>query len=206
MMHIKNLNKSFGNLEVFRNFNININKGEVLCLLGPSGCGKSTLLKVIAGLQCYEGDINCVDLKISYVFQEPRLVPWMSVKENLKYVLDHQVDDVDERINHYLEAVELIDFKDALPSQLSGGMKQRISLARAFAVPHDILLLDEPFQGLDEALKDQLMTLLEKLIEQDSKTVVMVTHDINEAKRLGHRIIELKGKPISFAEEVVHEK
>lgn len=205
MIKINSLSKSFSKLEVFSDFSLEIHKEEVLCLLGPSGCGKSTLLKILAGLLPYSGQISGLDINVSYVFQEARLLPWLTVYENLVYVLDGHVDNLEKHITDNLEKVDLLDFKDAFPNQLSGGMKQRVSLARAFAMPHELLLLDEPFQGLDDALKDQLMTLLETLIKQDSKTVIMVTHGINEAKRLGNRIVKLKGKPINSFEEVTDE-
>jgi len=206
MLRLKNINKSFENLEVIKDFSLEINEGEVICLLGPSGCGKSTLLKMISGLDNkYSGTIDGVENKVfSYVFQESRLLPWLTVKDNLKYVLEGKMpnDKIDGHIDSFLREVELLDFKDAYPNTLSGGMKQRVSLARAFSVPHDILLLDEPFQGLDRDLKEQLMALLEKLLKKDDKTVVMVTHDLNEAFRLGHQVIRLKGKPIISSELV----
>lgn len=201
MIEIKKLYKAFNDHVIFQNFSLAIHQGEVLCLLGPSGCGKSTLLKILAGLdKKYEGTINGHKAKISYVFQESRLLPWLTVKENLAYVLEGKVDHLDDYIMAWIKAVELEGFEDAYPNTLSGGMKQRVSLARAFATPHDLLLLDEPFQGLDDALKDQLMSLLYKLIQQDSTTVVMVTHDVQEAKAIGTKIIRLVGQPIENIE------
>ncbi|MCG8569508.1 MAG: ABC transporter ATP-binding protein [Spirochaetes bacterium] len=204
MIELVKINKSFDKIKVFDNLSMKIKKNQVTCLLGPSGCGKSTLLKILSGLDKeYEGNIKGIDFcKISFVFQEARLVPWLTVYENLKYVLEAQVKTelMDSHINDYLKKVDLINFKNAYPNTLSGGMKQRVSLARAFAMPHDVLLLDEPFQNLDFDLKDQLMSLLEELIQQDQKTVVMVTHDLSEAKRLGDTIVKLIGRPISHSE------
>ncbi len=206
MIQLKNIYKAFDSLEVVKDFTLDIGDGEVICLLGPSGCGKSTILKMISGLdQNFEGSIlGLEDKSISYVFQESRLLPWLSVKENLTYILEGKIetDKLESHIDYFLDKVELSAFKDAFPNTLSGGMKQRVSLARAFSMPHDILLLDEPFQGLDDKLKDQLMNLLENLIELDKKTVVMVTHDLSEAFRLGHKVIRLVGKPITHSEEV----
>jgi NitT/TauT family transport system ATP-binding protein len=200
MIQLKNIYKAFDSLEVVKDFTLDIVDGEVICLLGPSGCGKSTLLKMISGLdQNFEGSIlGLEDKSISYVFQESRLLPWLSVKENLTYILEGKIetDKLESHIDYFLDKVELSAFKDAFPNTLSGGMKQRVSLARAFSMPH------EPFQGLDDKLKDQLMNLLENLIELDKKTVVMVTHDLSEAFRLGHKVIRLVGKPITHSEEV----
>lgn len=200
-MELNNVSKSFGHLQVIKDFTLQIPVGEVLCLLGPSGCGKSTLLKILSGLDIsYDGRLDGFeDKRISYVFQESRLIPWLTVAENLRYVLEGQVEESElkDHIHKFLEKVGLIDFKDSYPNTLSGGMKQRVSLARAFSMPHDLLLLDEPFQGLNIELKDQLMTLLESLIEQDKKTVIMVTHDLEEAFRLGDNVVKLIGCPIT---------
>lgn len=199
-MELVSISKSFGPLDVLKDFSLHISSGEVVCLLGPSGCGKSTLLKIISGLdRDFTGHLRGFDSKrISYVFQESRLIPWLTVRENLLYVLEGQVasEKLEDHIETFLERVDLLDFKDSFPNTLSGGMKQRVSLARAFSMPHDILLLDEPFQGLNIELKDQLMGLLESLIEQDKKTVIMVTHDLEEAYRLGDTVLKLTGNPI----------
>jgi len=202
MIELKGITKSFGQLKVLETFSLAIEEEKVLCLLGASGCGKTTLLKILANLDTdYTGEINGLEGKrISYVFQESRLIPWLTVRENLLFVLEGQVEErqLEEQIEAILEQVNLLTFKDVYPNTLSGGMKQRVSLARAFVMPHDLLLLDEPFQGLDEKLKNQLIELLEKLIQLDKKTVVMVTHDKQEAFRLGDKILELVGKPISY--------
>lgn len=206
MIKLMNITKSFGRHEVLQDFCLNIFEGEVVCLLGPSGSGKTTILKMLSGLDSsYEGCVEGLEDKvISYVFQESRLIPWLSVYDNLHYVLEDKIEinKLDEHIRFFLEKVGLLDFKDAFPNTLSGGMKQRVSLARAFSVPHDILLLDEPFQGLDDELKHQLMDLLESLIDMDKKTVIMVTHDLSEAFRLGDKVIKLIGQPITDSEEV----
>lgn len=205
MIKLLNITKAFDDLVILKDFNLSFNMKEVTCLLGPSGCGKSTILKMLSTLdKKYEGHIEGIaDKRISFVFQESRLMPWLTVNDNLSYVLEGKVADkyIDARIDYFLDKVELSNFKYDYPNTLSGGMKQRVSLARAFASPHDILLLDEPFQGLDEELKDQLMTLLEKLIEEDRKTVIMVTHDQNEAKRLADRIIYLADQPLRISRE-----
>lgn len=207
-MELRKISKSFGSLHVIKNFSFTVKEGEVVCLLGPSGCGKSTLLKILSGLDIeFEGQLDGFENKdISYVFQESRLIPWLTVKDNLSYVLEGHVADseIDAHIDAFLEKVGLLEFRNSYPNTLSGGMKQRVSLARAFSMPHDILLLDEPFQGLNVELKDQLMTLLEDLIKQDQKTVIMVTHDLKEAHRLGDKVVKLIGCPITSCEVLNH--
>lgn len=203
MIKLNEVTKAFDGLVILDKFTLSFNKKEVTCLLGPSGCGKSTILKMISTLdRDYIGEIEGIENKrISFVFQESRLLPWLTVGENLAYVLEGRIPPkyLEARIDYFLEKVELLNYKHEYPNTLSGGMKQRVSLARAFAMPHDILLLDEPFQGLDCELKNQLMTLLEKLIAEDRKTIIMVTHDVTEAKRLANRIVYLSGQPLSIA-------
>ena len=205
MIAFKNVTKKFEDFILLDRFNLTFNMNQVTCLLGPSGCGKSTILKMISGIdENYSGEISGLkDKRISFVFQESRLLPWLTVSENLKYVLEEQVLDheLESRIAYFLEKVELADYMNDYPNTLSGGMKQRVSLARAFAMPHDVLLLDEPFQGLDCELKNQLMFLLEKLINEDNTTVIMVTHDQSEAMRLAHRTIFLSGSPLRVERE-----
>lgn len=205
MIEFQHITKSFDTLTILDDFSLTFKLKEVTCLLGPSGCGKSTILKILSGLDDdYKGQILGLEGKrLSFVFQESRLLPWLTVRENLLYVLEDKIPTtyLEQRIGYFLEKVELENVKDEYPNTLSGGMKQRVSLARAFAMPHDILLLDEPFQGLNIELKDQLMALLEKLIEADHKTVIMVTHDYEEAKRLAHRIIFLNHQPLKIVKE-----
>lgn len=205
MIEFQHIKKSFDALTILDDFSLSFKLKEFTCLLGPSGCGKSTILKILSGLDDeYRGKVCGIDDKrLSFVFQESRLLPWLSVRENLLYVLEDKIPAkyLEKRIDYFLEKVELLSVKDEYPNTLSGGMKQRVSLARAFAMPHDILLLDEPFQGLNIELKNQLMTLLEKLITEDNKTVIMVTHDYEEAKRLAHRIIHLNHQPLKIVKE-----
>lgn len=201
MIELVDINKSFDQVQVLDNFSLIIENRKVLSLLGPSGCGKTTILKILAGLdKDYKGNIKgLLNKQVSYVFQESRLIPWLTVKENLSFVLEGQIENkkLDKYIEDFLDRVSLLKSKNMYPNTLSGGMKQRVSLARAFAMPHELLLLDEPFQGLDEVLKGQLIELLEEMIKQDNKTVVLVTHDKEEAFRLGDRILELVGEPIT---------
>lgn len=153
-IQISCLAKSFGELTVLNNFNITFTPNKIHCLFGPSGCGKTTLLQLIAGIMRPDrGQVRGVGNRtISYVFQEDRLLPWATVKENILFVLSNRYKDqkvAEQLADRYLSLVGMKQFQDYFPGQLSGGMKQRTAIARAFAYQGDILLLDEPFKGLD---------------------------------------------------------
>ncbi len=179
--------------------------GEVVGLLGPSGCGKSTLLNIIAGLdRGYEGTVAiqgrpmaeqlAAGFRVSYVFQEARLLPWLTVERNLAFVLEAGGFPRSEwagRIERVLDAVGLLPFADHYPAQLSGGMQQRVSIARAFCVDPDILLMDEPFSALDELTARKLRLALLALWERFRTTVVFVSHNAHEATFLADRLMVL---------------
>lgn len=188
-MKIENLTVSYPDKRVFENFNVDINGGEITCVLGPSGVGKTTLLNAISGV--IESDIEKVSA--SYVFQEPNLVNAITVYDNLKLVCD----DGDKIINA-LDTVGLLDKKTCYPETLSGGEKQRVNLARAILYGGDIWLLDEPFSSLDIKLKLELYNLFVSLWEKDKKPCVFVTHDIDEALIFAGRIVVLDGSKITL--------
>lgn len=203
MIKIKNVTIKYDQLEVVKDFSYTFNSKDITVLYGPSGCGKTTLLNAIAGTLTYQGHIEAKK-PVSYIFQEDRLLPWMTVYENIAYVLNHLYDEQEknEKVNHYLNLVGLSDCKHVYPKALSGGMKRRVSIARAFAFPGEILLMDEPFKGLDKALKEQIMSDFLKLWQGDQRSVLLVTHDEHEAEFIGHKIVHLKGTPL----EITHEK
>ena len=204
-LSIRNLTKSYQDLEIFRNFSISFCKGKINCLLGPSGCGKTTLLNIISGSikpdHLIENELE--GHVFSYVFQEPRLLPWKTVLDNLIFTLKGHIDDKDlNRVAmDYLKLVEIDRFSPYFPSALSGGMKQRLSLARAFSFPSDIILMDEPFKALDVKLKSNLMDRFYNLWEKDKRTVIFVTHEVEEAIQLGQRIIVLSTPPVRIISE-----
>ncbi len=198
-LQVENVAKSWGEIQVLYDLNFSLGENEILCILGPSGCGKTTILNLISGI--IRPDAGSVRFscegKTGYVFQEPRLLPWKTVYDNIAFVLKHWMsqDELDKTVKGYIEMMELNQFKDAYPRQLSGGMKQRVSLARAFAYNPDLLLMDEPFKSLDLTLRFSLIKLLLKLWRSQPKSIVFVTHEVSEAILLGDRVCVLSSKP-----------
>lgn len=206
MIELRNISKSYDDLGVLNNLSFNFHAGEFVCICGPSGIGKTTLLQLIAGLeQPDSGSIHYQSHKLAYVFQEPRLIPWCNVIENIEiglYALMPR-DKASRRktCNQLALQVGLDGFQHYYPAQLSGGMKQRVSLARAFAIDPDILLLDEPFSSLNDELREDLCRYLIDLLAQKPRTSIMVTHNIDEAVRLADRIIFLQHRPCKIVLE-----
>jgi NitT/TauT family transport system ATP-binding protein len=195
-IELTDITKKYGNIPVFENFSAVFKQGEISCVLGRSGSGKTTLLNIISGITFFEGKVNTANQDISYVFQDNRLINNLTVYQNVEYVLLSKIKDKRKRTNiitPLLEAAEIEDKKDKYPQQLSGGMKQRLSIARAFAYPSKTLLMDEPFRSLDPALKSRIINTFLKL--WDKRTVVFVTHDIDEALLLSDTIYILNGSP-----------
>lgn len=203
---IKNLKKTFGNLVLYDNFNEEFEKNKINVLIGPSGCGKTTLINIVANIENYEkGIVEGVDIKkISYIFQEPSLINWLTVYENIEFVLSslYEKKEIKEIIQYYLKLVNLYDFKDYYPDNLSGGMKQRVAIARAFSYPSNILLMDEPFKGLDVTLKNEIMKSFIKMYKKEEKTVLYVTHNIEDALTIGHNIYILCNNPVSTISKI----
>lgn len=192
---------------VLRDVVLAVESAQFLCILGPSGCGKTTLLKLIAGLdQDFEGRISIArgpggdEPKIGYVFQEPVLLPWRTVIENLRLVMS--ADQIARELDlALLDAMGLIDYRDAYPKSLSLGMSRRVALARAFSVEPDLLLMDEPFVSLDESTADGLRRMLLQIWRAKPTTVLFVTHDSREAVQLAQRIIVLCASPATIVRD-----
>ena len=214
-MHLKieNISHRYGATEVLRDISLDIPAGQIVCLVGPSGCGKSTLLRFIGGLERPDagtvlqiGEPPAQSLNpLTFVFQHFALLPWRSVAGNISLVLeDHGMRgaEVKKIIADVLARTRLSDFANALPKQLSGGMKQRVALARALAVKPAVMLLDEPLSALDSQTRELLMDDLVALWTRTPFTAVYVTHNLHEAVRLGHRIVVLSRRPGRIREVV----
>lgn len=203
MIKFEHVDKTLGQNKVLQDFSFAAERGKILCLIGPSGCGKTTILQLLAGLEQPDaGRINGVEGQVSYVFQEPRLLPWKTVSDNIAFVLRGALSPElhQETVTKYLNMTGLYDYRNSYPKTLSGGMKQRLALCRAFAFPHELLLLDEPFKSLDIPLRLNLVRQVARMWRANPRTIVMVTHDIMDALLLGHRILVLSAKPTAVLE------
>jgi NitT/TauT family transport system ATP-binding protein len=207
---IQAVSKSFetanGVTEALWQINLSVGCGEFVALLGPSGSGKSTLLEIVAGLiEATEGQVLVDGTRVTgpacdraIVFQDYALFPWRTVVGNLRFVLEVQKvprHDWDVRCRHYLEQVQLWPFRNSYPSELSGGMKQRVALVRALIGEPKILLMDEPFAALDAFTRHQLQRMLLRIVDEPERTVLFVTHSIDEAITLADRVAIITGRP-----------
>lgn len=203
---IRNLSKSYSikgrRLDVLQGVSNHIRAGESLAIVGASGSGKTTLLRVLAGLEDADRGEVLIDRQPvrgvgrdrAVIFQEPRLLPWLSVLDNVAFSLENRGLGKSEALasaRHYIKLVGLSDFADALPSQLSGGMAQRVGIARALAVKPEILLLDEPFGALDAMTKITMQEELARIWREERVTMILVTHDLEEAVYLADRVLIL---------------
>ncbi len=213
-IEVKNLTKRFGDLLVLNRINFQVAQGEFLAIVGPTGCGKTTFLNCLSKLTpTSEGDIfidgevaNPKKHNISFVFQEPTCLPWRTVRQNAAYGMEikgFKSDDVRKRVDYMLDLVGLTETQNLYPNQVSASMVQRITVARAFAVDPDLLLMDEPYGQLDVKLRYYLEDELVKLWQTLKSTVIFVTHNIEEAVYVAERILVLSNKPTSIKAEVM---
>lgn len=195
---IENLSVRYGDLVVFDGFSAEFEEGKINVILGGSGVGKTTLANAVAGLVPHAGTVVGADCKKSYIFQKDRLIPSISVYKNLDLILRRIVKDKAERkekIEKMLETLEISDCKNKRPDEISGGQAQRVALVRAYLYPGEILIMDEPFKALDTALKARLIKNLIDLNETSPRTVLFVTHAIDECLLCADRYFVLGGKP-----------
>lgn len=200
-IRVKNFTCSYEQKTIFDNFDVTFEQGKINVILGGSGVGKTTLLNAIAGIKSYEGQIEGCEGGVSYIFQKDRLIPSISVYKNLDLILKGVVKDKAERkrmIEQTAVDLEIFDVLKSLPSEISGGQAQRVSMARAFLYPSDVILLDEPFKALDTALKTRLIKQFAALQEKKNKTVVFVTHAIDECLLLADDYFVFDDAPVKI--------
>src|SRR5690606_12099290 len=205
-LSVTDVEHSYANdVEALRGVSLDVHSGEFVCLLGPSGCGKSTLLYTLAGhISPTGGEVTLDGQPIRgpgperlLMFQEAALFPWLTVQQNVTFVLDRRLSGAQrrERARSHLRSVQLGGFENAMPHQLSGGMKMRASLARALAVDAPVLLMDEPFGSLDAQTRESMHRLLMSVWMRTHKTIVFVTHDVTEALVLASRLVVMAPRP-----------
>lgn len=207
LLQIRHLDKTFAAsgkpVQALRNIELDVREGEFITVIGPSGCGKSTLLRIIAGLETdHQGDVTLAGKAIDgpgidkgFVFQEPRLFPWLTVERNIAADLSLREPKVREQVSALIELVRLQGFEKSYPRELSGGMAQRVSIARALLRNPKVLLLDEPFGALDAFTRAHMQDVLLDIWQKNRTTMIFVTHDIDEAVFLANRIVVLKPRP-----------
>ncbi|WP_307787001.1 ABC transporter ATP-binding protein [Pseudogracilibacillus auburnensis] len=202
-----------GKITVLQHINLTVNKGEKVCIVGPSGCGKTTILNMIAGfLQPSSGEVSINGKKVvkpgpdrTVVFQKDSVFPWLTVRKNLEYgpkVRGLPRSEWESKIDFYLEKVKLTEFADRYPKELSGGMRKRVDIARAYINSPEILLMDEPFGPLDVMTKEVMQKDLLDLTREENKSIIFITHDIEEAVFLGDRVIVMTARPAKIHSDI----
>jgi sulfonate transport system ATP-binding protein len=206
-VEIKSISRTFdsgqGPVHALEDIDLTIGDGEFISIIGPSGCGKSTLLRIIAGLdQGYTGEVRVGGVSVEkpgidrgFIFQESRLLPWMNVERNIAANLKLRDSSVRDRVHELIDLVQLKGFEKAYPQELSGGMAQRVSLARALLREPSVLLLDEPFGALDAFTRSDMQQALHDIWQQQGTSTILVTHDVDEAIALANRVVILEPRP-----------
>jgi len=204
--------RSEGPVNVLENANLTVRKGEFVCIVGPSGCGKSTLLNIIGGfLRQSRGQVSVEGVTVKgpdpgriFVFQENGVFPWLTVAENIGFgLLNKSADYREKRVRHYIDMVGLTGFEKSYPRELSGGMRQRVEIARALAAEARVLYMDEPFGALDFITRLKMRADLVRIWQTEGQTIIFVTHDIEEAVQLADRVLVMSKRPATIKEEVI---
>jgi sulfonate transport system ATP-binding protein len=207
VLDIDHLNKTFdtpqGSVQALRNIKLQVKQGEFVTIIGPSGCGKSTLLKIIAGLDiAHNGQVLLENRQVErpsidkgFIFQEHRLFPWLNVEKNIAADFSLSKPEVRRQVDELIEIVRLQGFEKAFPRELSGGMSQRVAIARALLRNPKVLLLDEPFGALDAFTRSHMQEVLLDIWQQNKTTMILVTHDIDEAVFLANRVVIMDPRP-----------
>lgn len=213
ILKVKSLNLSYGKNIILQDINMSLGKGEIISIIGPSGCGKSTLLKAIGGISLdFDGEIYFEKNKIKgtspergFVFQEPALFSWLNVFDNIAYGLKIKgisKDKIKEKVDRYIKEIGLCDYGNYYPSELSGGMKQRVALARTLIMEPSLILMDEPFSALDYQTRLEMQKLTMDLWNHYKPSIIFVTHDIDEAILLADRVLIMSKNPGQIIEEI----
>lgn len=205
LLSLTNINKSFftanSQIEVLKDISFCINSNQIVALLGPSGCGKSTILNILSNLEKPTSGELIINCKLGYMFQKDALLPWRNIYSNICLGLEISKTRTQENLNYALSLIDkykLKEFINSFPSQISGGMKQRVALIRTLVLKPDLLLLDEPFSALDAQTKIAVQNDVFNIIKQENKSALIVTHDIGEAIALADKIIILSERPSSI--------
>jgi ABC-type nitrate/sulfonate/bicarbonate transport system ATPase subunit len=203
-LQLEKVCRSFGAVEVLREISLNIRRGEFVAVVGPSGCGKTTLLNLLSGYDQPSSGVISREGRVRMVYQQDGLFPWLTVAENIALGLRHIGDEKERgrQVGEMISLIQLQGFENHYPHQLSGGMRQRVELARALAGDSDILLLDEPFSALDYLTRLRMRQELARLLRERPRTVALVTHDIEEAAQLADRVIVLTERPAQIRYEL----
>ncbi len=212
---VRNLSMSFpsrqGPINVLENVNAQVERGEFVCIVGPSGCGKSTLLNIIGGfIRATSGAVLVEGAPVSgpdprriFVFQENGVFPWLNVRENIAFgIRQKPALEIDHTVAHYIDMVGLNGFESTYPAELSGGMRQRVEIARALAANPGIIYMDEPFGALDFITRLKMRADLVRIWERERKTILFVTHDIEEAVQLADRVLIMSRRPATIREVI----
>jgi NitT/TauT family transport system ATP-binding protein len=206
------LDAKFRKVEALRDITLSVARGEFISFIGPSGCGKSTLLRLAAGLEMATTGavldrgkaVSGPDPERGFVFQSYNAFPWLTVRKNISFGLDSEsAQEQEKKVSKWLNSTGLVEFADSYPKALSGGMRQRLALARTMIVEPQLLLLDEPFGALDERIRETMQQLLLRVVRDSGCTVLFVTHDIREAILLSDRIFMLSARPGTILREFV---
>lgn len=204
ILSIKDINKRYDGRTVYENFNIDFYVNKVNCIVGKSGCGKSTILNIISGIIPNDSNnfTSLESIGLSYIFQEDRLIDWLTVEENIKLVVKthYNKEKVEALSQKYLKLVGIEEYKNNYPQMLSGGIRQRVNIARAFIYPSKIIIMDEPFKSIDVKNKKIIMDSLKEILNKESRTVLFVTHDIDEAIYLADYIFVLGNSPVQVTQ------
>jgi len=202
IIRIENINKRYDDNVIFENFKIDFYENKINCILGKSGCGKTTLLNIISGvIQNDTKDFKGIEnVGISYIFQDDRLIDWLTVEDNIKLVIKKHYNEkeMNELCDKYLKLVGIYEYKNYYPQRLSGGIRQRVNIARAFIYPSKIIIMDEPFKSIDIKNKIIIMDNFKEILQKDNRTVLFVTHDIEEAIYLGDSGVILGDRPVKI--------